>query len=73
MVEGQVKHPKIDWTNKEQRDYEMQMLECAMDLLTVDELFDLCKQISEASLPQNHELYQYFHDDGNRTTTEQTE
>ena len=41
-------------------------LDKSLEYLNVDELFDLCKQISEKHLTPDHELYIYFHNDENR-------
>lgn len=36
-----------------------------LDCLTADELFELCKQVSESNLSPDDELYKYFHDESN--------
>lgn len=41
-------------------------LDKSIEYLNVDELFELCKKISEKHLTPEHELYRYFHDDNNK-------
>lgn len=42
-----------------------ELFERALDSLQADDLFDLCRQVSEQHLPPDHELYKYFHDKSN--------
>ena len=73
MKNIKVKHPKTSGYDREQRDYEIQMIEAALDMLPANDMFDLCKQISEATLPATNELYQFFHNDENRVALDSSE
>jgi hypothetical protein len=42
-----------------------ELINKTLDCLTADELFELCKQVSESNLSTDDELYKYFHDESN--------
>lgn len=51
----------MDFTEQQIKD----LFERALDSLQADDLFDLCRQVSEQCLSPDHELYKYFHDKSN--------